>query len=258
MVSNNTEWATEAADDIDIGEDEAASAPVFVAQCIDAQLVRRNGVAKMHVAWEPLSFKQVFNRAKYDFRKDDYTHDWITTHTKDGRLMGSTSQFGQLKSAFEALGMPIIRNEQFRELIVGRIFKVTRVREEWSPKNPDGSVQMGEDGKPIVRASFYIKPLEVLEEYTPPANLKVQRYGFEASSAPEVVQATPQQQSALKSATNGKAVDDLVNAILDSGNEAILCEPFLSEAGNGALIDRLVVLGARVVSNKVYFAEVGN
>ena len=250
-------WDVELADDIDIEEDAAASSPVFVARLVDIALVRRNNKTQLHAAWEPLSYKQVFNRAKYDFRKDDYTHDWLTSHTRDGRLMGKTTQFGQVKEAFETLGIPITRNEVFRPLAVGSVFTVTRVREEWTPKGADGSpAELNADGTPKTRASFYLKPIEKLENYTPPENPKVQRYGFEASTM-EQSTATPQQVAALKSATNGAAVGELINALIDSGDELIICEPFMSEAGSGALVDRLTALGARIANDRVYFAEVG-
>ena len=256
MVSESN-WDVELADDIDVEADAAASNPVFVARCVDIAMVRRNGRTQLHQAWEPLSFKQVFNRAKYDFRKDDYTHDWLTSHTKDGKLMGKGTAFGQVAAAWEALGIPLTRNEVFRPAITGGIFTVTRVRDEWVPKDAQGNPQLKADGTPDTKYTYYVKPLEKLESYTPPANPKVQRYGFEASGIEEV-SITPQQASALKSATNGAEANALIDALIDSGNNMIICEPFMSEAGSGALVERLEGLGARIVNGRVYFAEVAN
>ena len=254
-MSETTQWDVEMADDIDIEEDAAASSPVFVAECKELALVRRNGAPRLHVAWEPLSFKQVFNKAKYDFRKDDFTHDWLTSHTRDGKLMGKSTAFGKVKDAWEKVGVPLTRNEVMRPLAIGGVYTVTRTFDEYQEKQ-GGEPVLNEDGTPKMRRTWFILPLERLESYTPPANPKVQRYGFESSV--EVPEATPQQVAALKSATNGKPVDELINAIIDSGNNMIICEPFMSEAGSGALVERLEGLGAKVVAGNVYFAEVGN
>lgn len=253
-MSESSNWEVVLADDIDIEADEAESNPVFVAQCVDLALVRRDGKPRFHQAWEPLSFKQVFNKAKYDFRKDDYTHDWLISHANDGRLMGRNTAFGQVKAAWEALGVPISRNEVFRPLAVGGIYTVTRAYDEY-PMKTGGVPVLNDDGTPKMRKTFYVKPLEKLENYVPPENPKVVRYGFDAAGI-EVATATPQQVAALKSATNGKEVGELLNSLLDSGNDMIICEPFMSEAGSGALIERLTELGGKVVGGKVYFAEV--
>ena len=273
-MTTDNQWEVEEANDIDIEADEAASAPVAVQQLVSIAMVRRNGRPQLHVAWEPRSYKQVWNKADIPWRKDDYTHDWLTSHSGDGRLMGGDTDFGVVRAAFEEVaGVPLQRNEQFQPLLQGRIFKTVRVRRPYSTtddlngearKTYDKAfIDCSQDEKKAVRAaaptskaSYFIKPIEALDEYTPPANPKVVRLGFKDTI--EVAEATSAQNAALRAALNGRATDEYINALLESGDDLIICDPFMTEAGDGdALTERLTALGGKVVNGKIYFAEVG-
>src|SRR3990167_8392201 len=154
------EYDIQYADDTDIEADEAANAPVFVASLEDIGLMTRNGRKVFHQEWEPLSFIQKFNREAYTFRKDDHTHDWITSHTNDGRLMGDTSDFGAVRAAWAAIGYPITKNDTIRPALLPhlnggarKIFKVTRVRVPYASRESLDVEAQKQWGKPLAECS---------------------------------------------------------------------------------------------------------
>jgi len=251
-------------DDIDLEADAAADAPVAVQRLQALELVSRNGRKQLHSAWEPLSFRQQFNRDGNDWRTDDFTHDWLMSHTNDGsRLMGSGTAFGQVRAAFAEVGVTLTKNDAMAAH-VGKIFKTTRVREVYSTRvDLDDAAQMAfsqsfalcsPDEQKQVRSqaaksgsSYYTKPLELLTDYDPPANPKLVRIGFKDTM--EVAEATPQQIAALKVAMNGTTEGEYVDAIMDSLDNLIICDPFMGEAGDGAaMTERLVSYGGVVDS----------
>lgn len=252
------QYVVEDADDIDIEQEEIASSPVGVYRLVDAKMQRQNGKTKLHMTWEPLSFKQVFNKEKYTFRTDDYTHDWLTAMTSDGRLMGNGTQFGKVKEAIEGIvGIKLTKNEVFSPILAGKVFKAERKRESFAAKDrATGEAELNPDGTPRMINTYHILPIEELDDYDQPADVKTVRYGFDQSSA-EVATVSAEQVSALKHAVNGKSEEEYVDALIDSGDALIVCDPFMSEAGNGVqLTDRLKALGGKIVSGRIYFADV--
>ena len=239
-------FETEIADDVNLDDIQGGTEPTFVARLIEIALTRRGDRTMLHTAWEPLSFQQEFSRDTYPFREDDYSHDWLTAVTKDGRAMGPTTMFGRVKAGFEALGYKLARNEVFRSALEGKVFMVKRFMDEWGDPDPATGRR---------RRSFALIPIEELAAYAMPADRKKVRYGFKDSVAQAAV--TPEQIQALKAATNGTAPTDFVNAIIDSGEDSINRDPFLAEAsGDGErLLERLKGFGAQVINGRVFFAE---
>lgn len=237
-----SEYTTEFADDIDLDDLDTQSEPTFVAKLVECAIVRRDGRTLWHAAWEPLSFKQVFNKEAYDFRKDDYTHDNITAVTKDGRPMGGGTLFGKVRESFKDLGYPLTRNDSFRPVLEGKVFKVRRLREEWGEPDPITRRR---------RASFAIQPIEEIEGYSIPANREVRRIGFKDNI--EQAQVSPDQIRKLKAALNGWKPEEFMDALMDSGDPAINCDPFVAEAAKGTLLTRLVEYGGSVRDGAVFF-----
>ena len=249
-------------DDVDLEELDTESSPIFVARlpriAIEKRATRDGGLSKplLHVAWEPLSFTQEFNRTAYPFRTDDYSHDWLTIFTRDGKVMGASMPYGQVKEAFEALDFKLTRNEVFRPLLEGKIFTVTRVREEYQQKDAEGKPAVDENGKPIMRRNFYIKPLELLENYTPPATPRKVRYGFKESGGVAAASVTAEQNEALKRALHGHSEDEYINAVLFGGEPLINCDPFVTEAGDApTLTARAKALGGEDHGGRIFFKD---
>lgn len=264
-----TQYEMELDDEVNIEADEAASSPVFVARCVAIEFVRRNGRRQMHVAWEPLSFKQVWNQETRPW-KDDYTHDYLTSHTNDGRLMGGTTQFGRVSAAFKSFGTPLTTNAGLKDTIAGRVYRVQNAREEYVRSNDReetaramfsaGYRDLTKEQQAEVNiaapkaATFFVLPLEELDDYIAPDDVRTVKRGFkDAPSSMPAASVSPEQIAALKATLNGVATDEFANALIDSGNQIIVCDPFMQEAMNGSLVERLVGLGGKVVGDKIFF-----
>lgn len=208
----------------------------------------------LHIAWEPLSFKQTFDRAVYPFRTDDFSHDWITVFNREGKPMGGKMPIGVIKAAFNDLGFTLTPDGM--KQAVGTVFVTTRTFDEYTRKNADGTPMLDDDGKPVVQRNWFTVPTEVLDNYQVAADRRVINYptgGRGGSNGTTKAQVTEAQNAALKAALNGKSEDDYFDAVV--GTPEINCDPFLGELTDPArLTERLMALGGEVIKGKVYFA----
>ena len=206
----------------------------------------------LHIAWEPLSFEQRFDRVTYPFRTDDYSHDWLTVFSRDGRVMGGKMPIGQVKQAFNDLGFKLTP-AGMKEL-EGKTFVTTRRFDEYTKKDAEGNPMLDEAGNEVKQRNWFTVPTEVLENYQISADRRVVSYPRGARSGATVVKAavTDEQITALKTALNGKNEDEYFDAIV--GTPAINCDPFLGEMSSGTLTDRLVALGGVVIKDRIFFA----
>jgi hypothetical protein len=261
-MSEATRTEIEVADDVDLENDVEERQSSYIARIADIKLIRINGRLNLSVSWEPLSFKQVFDRATYPFRKDDYTTDNLRADTQDGRLIdsrgtwGAGLPFGKVKNAIEDLtGTKLTKNDVFRPVLTGRIFQVENHREPWLDR--DGNQRMKNNGRPGF--DYYTLPVQEEPEYVQPADVRTityprQQAGTTSNGTNGHFEPTAEQIDALKAELNGKAEAEYVDAVLFGGNETINVEPFVSEAADPArLTERLVALGGKVVNGKIHF-----
>ena len=215
-----------------------------------AQKRRDRGLQVMpmlHIDWEPLSFKYDFNPEVFTDNPNNYEQAWITMRSNDGRPLGGGTQFGQLFEAFKSLGHPLTKNDVFRPGIEGKIFKVRTVEEKYT------------DANGVARRSFTTIPVEELATYTPPTQPQVFKRGYGSGAGTGIQRTEPNADAiiALKKAINGKAEDEYTDALFDSGNPSIMCDPFMAEAADrNALTQRLKALGATFVSGRAFFEDV--
>ena len=207
----------------------------------------------LHVAWEPLSFEQRFDRAAYPFRTDDFSHDWVNIYTRAGKPMGGQMPVGRIKKAFNDLGFVLTPAGQ-RDL-AGRIFVTTRTFDEYVMKGADGEPLLDEAGKPKVKRNWFTLPTEALEEYTPPSDRRLVSYPTGGARGAGLVKAivNDAQVTALRAALNGLTEDDYFDAVV--GTPEINCDPFLAELSEPSrLTERLVALGGEIIKGRIYFA----
>jgi hypothetical protein len=253
---------TQYMDDIELPEDMATQERVSVMRIADVafQLPPERMQAKrkergqtiypmFHIDWEPLSFKYDFNPAVFTDNPNNYEQQWVTMMSNDGKTLGGKTQFGQLFEAFKALGYPLTKNSVFRPLLVGKIFKVRSFNEPYT------------DANGVKRDSWNLVPVEELTEYTGPATPQVFKRGYGGSGGGSGGvsrnEPTAEAIAALKEAINGKTEDEYADALFDSGNPIIMCDPFMAEAADkDALTARLTALGGKVISGRVFFEEV--
>lgn len=210
-----------------------------------------------HVDWKPLSFRYDFNPAVFDDNPNNYQRDWVPFLDNDGKLMGPQASFGQMATAFKKLGYPITKNDVFRPQLRGKIFRVQNKVEEY-PEKRDGKVVLDENGKPKMRKAYTTIPVEELSEYHHIGELRTVKRGYEGSnSGIQTTEPSDAQIAALKAALHGKKPTEFTDAIFDSGDATIMCDPFIPEAENGILIDRLVKYGGKTISGMVVFEELG-
>lgn len=191
----------------------------------------------LHVAWEALSFQYDFNP---DIFPDNYEHDWLPVYSNDGKILGDFTQFGQVHTAFKALGYPLTKNEVFKAMLEGKTFKVETKTETY--KRNDGT-----EGRSSVTV-----PVEELASYTLPTPRRVVQRGYGGSSfAP--AQVSQEQIDALKIAMNGRSEDEYVDGLIENG---LIDDPFMAEATDGPrLTRRLIGYGGKVMAGRIFFEE---
>ena len=206
----------------------------------------------LHIAWEPLSFEQRFDRAVYPFRTDDFSHDWLTVFSRDGRPMGGKMPIGRVKDAFNELGFKLTP-AGMKEL-AGKTFVTQRVFDEYTKKGADGQPMLDEAGNELKQRNWFTVPTEVLDNYQISVDRRVISYPRGNASRTGTVKAavTDEQIAALKRALNGKTEDDYFDAVV--GTPEINCDPFLGElAEPSRLTERLITLGGEVFKGKIIF-----
>ena len=229
-----------------------------VATIETAKLTRRDGSTTdqplLHIAWEPLSYKQEFDRTVYPLRTDDFSHDQITIFTRDGRMMGGKTAMGQVKAAFNELGFKL--TPAGMKDIEGTVFVTTRAFNEYAKKNSDGTPMVDDAGNPVMQRDWFTKPVEVLTDYQVAADRTVVRLprnrgGSTATRTASTI--TADQIQALKSALNGKTEDEYFDAVV--GTPVINCDPFLAELSEPSrLTERLVAMGGEVLKDRIFFS----
>ena len=214
---------------------------------------RQSDQPMLHIAWEPLSFEQRFDRTVYPFRTDDYSHDWLTVFSRDGRPMGGKMPIGRVKDAFNELGFKL--NPAGMKELAGKTFVTQRVFDEYTKKGADGNPMVDDAGNEVKQRNWFTVPTEVLDNYQISADRKVISYPRGNGSRSGTTKATisEAQITALKAALNGKSESDYFDAVV--GTPEINCDPFVGELVEPArLTERLVALGGEVIKGKVYFA----
>lgn len=257
-------------DDIEVPEDLPEPDRTWVARVADIgfamppQRMQDSRKAKnlpiqpvFHVDWEPLSFRYDFNPAIFTDNPKNYQRDWVPFLDNDGKLMGPQASFGQMAAGFKALGYAITKNDIFRPQLLGKIFKVQNKVEEY-PMKENGQVVLDENGKPKMRKAYTTIPVEELSAYNHIGELRTVKRGYEGgSSGIKTSEPTSEQVAALKAALHGKKPAEFTDAIFDSGDMTITCDPFIKEAADGTLLDRLTGYGGKVISGMVVFEEIG-
>lgn len=211
------------------------------------------------VDWEPLNFKYDFNPAVFTDNPKNYQRDEYAVYDNDGQVLPTFSSFGKVKEGFQKLGYKITKNEVFRPVIEGKIFKVKNVIEEYTPKDPEGNPQIDpKTGKPVVIKIYITVPVEELSEYKHPGDLRVVRRGYQgggggiASNEPSA-----EAMEAAKRALHGKRPAEFTDALFDSGDPAIMGDPFIAEAANNTLEERMKRAGGQMVAGTLVFPELG-
>lgn len=195
----------------------------------------------LHIAYEALSFEYDKNPEIF---ADNYEHLWLPVYKDEGVLSGPQSKFGIVMEAFKAAGYPLTKNEVFRPQLLNTIWECGTEHRKFERE--------GED--PIEYS--VVVPRAQLASYTPPDNRRVVKIGYQRASGVAEDAVTAEQLAAVKRILNGKAENDYFNALYDSGNELVMQDPFLREAGDPALLTaRMVKAGGRKLDGKLYFAE---
>lgn len=207
-----------------------------------------------HIDWEPLSFKYDFNPAVFgQDNPNNYQRDWVPMLDNDGNWMGPQATFGQIKAAFKALSYNITKNEVMRPALVGKIFKVRNKVDEY-PRKEGGKPVLDENGKQVMNKSYMTLPVEELDSYSHVGELRIVKRGYTGGgSGIQTTEPTSDQIAALKKALHGKRPAEFTDAIFDSGDESITCDPFIKEAADGTLEERLKRYGGQTVSGMVVF-----
>lgn len=253
--------ATDTELDLEELDEEARSSSTIVQRCVyvrTEKLTRRDGTQsaepQLHIAWEPLSFEQRFDRAVYPLRTDDYTHDWLPIFSRAGKPLSGKMPYGRVKKAFNDLGFAFKPGPDGYERIAGQVFVTQRVMDSYVMKDSDGNPMLNDDGTERVRETYFTIPVELLTDYEPPAERRIityprQRANGARATAPAI---TEPQIAALKRALAGKTEDEYFDAVV--ATPEINCDPFLSELANGTLTDRLLALGGEVIKGRIYFS----
>lgn len=201
-----------------------------------------------HIGWKPLSFVYDFNPAVFTDNPDNLEHVWLTIYTDDGTLMGPSTQFGKLKEAFRAAGYQLTKNEIFKPLLTGTVWRTRTEVEDWARKDDKGNVTAS--GR-----NWLVLPVEQLTDYTPPPSPRVIRRGYgQGTGTTRTVEPTADQVAALKRVLNGKSEAEYVEAIM-FGNEPLAnSEPFITEMGDPPrLTERALKYGGQVVAGRIIF-----
>lgn len=213
---------------------------------------RQSDQPMLHIAWEPLSFQQVFDRAVYPFRTDDYSHDWLTVFSRDGRVMGGKMPIGRVKEAFNDLGFKL--TPAGMKEMAGKTFVTQRVFDEYTKKGADGNPMVDDAGNEVKQRNWFTIPTEVLDNYQISADRRIVSYprGNTARTGTTKASVSDAQIAALKAALNGKAESEYFDAVV--GTPEINCDPFVGELVEPSrLTERLVALGGEVFKGKIIF-----
>lgn len=199
--------------------------------------------AEFHLVVEPLNFKFDSDKTKFE---DDYEHEWYPIYNKNGELQNANSKFGKVKAAFLKLGYPI-RNMQDAQILVGKVFAFTKIKETIAFKKPDPNDPEKTIDDP--RDIYTMVPVEEMPaDYVHVGSVPVFKRPKVSASAPSAATVADNAAVALPilaEVLNGKTEDEYFTAITVTKDTNILRQPYITEASSDphALTMRMISSG---------------